>query len=249
MNNYDEINNHFTELCLRYRVPVTILTTADPAAPIFHVSEDNTPIVITMNTSNISLEEYPVYIGYAVRKVLLPRLRLETDRLLLRRVTPEDAEGCFSFLSNVQDAYMDGRISYSDMNEEYHELIALFCERESQYALTLKESGEIIGTVNVFADNSRAVDAMEIGYSVAHAHQRKGYAFEALSALLDLLQRELYLELVTAGVLPENTASQKLLLKLGFHQEGLRHKSLWHEALGKPVDMIYFYKDRQENFL
>lgn len=249
MKTYDRINDHFAELCLRYHVPVTIRTTTDSAAPEFHISEENDPSVITMNTDKIPLEEYPVYIGYAVRKVLLPRLQLETDRLLLRRFTPEDFEGCFSFLSNARDAYMDGRISYSDMNEEYHELIMLFCERESQYAITLKESSEIIGTVNVFADNSRAVDAMEIGYSIAHTHQRKGYAFEAVSNLLELLQRELYLELVTAGILPENTASEKLLLKLGFHQEGLRHKSLWHEALGKPVDMIYFYRDRQERFL
>ena len=112
--------------------------------------------------------------------------------------------------------------------------------------VTLKENGEVIGTVNVFADDSRVVDAMEIGYSIAHAHQRKGYAFEALSALLDLLQNELYLEMVTAGALPENVASEKLLMKLGFCKEGLRHKAVWHEGLNKPVDLIYYYRDRQE---
>ena len=110
--------------------------------------------------------------------------------------------------------------------------------------VTLKENGEVIGTVNVFADDSRAVDTMEIGYSIAHAHQRKGYAYEALSALIDLLQKDLCLDMITAGILPENIASEKLLSKLGFQKEGMRHKAVWHEGLNKPVDLLYYYRDR-----
>ena len=96
----------------------------------------------------------------------------------------------------------------------------------------------------LFSDESRAVDAMEIGYSIAKKHQRKGYGFEALSAVLDLLQKQLGLEMVTAGILPENSVSQQLLTKLGFQREGLRHKAVWHEGLDRPVDLIYFYRDR-----
>lgn len=112
--------------------------------------------------------------------------------------------------------------------------------------IILKENGQVIGTVNLFPDDSRAVEAMEIGYSIARAYQRNGYAFEALSALLHLLQDDLYLEMVTAGVLPENIASMNLLAKLGFCKEGLRHKAVWHEGLDRPVDLLYFYRDRKD---
>lgn len=175
-----------------------------------------------------------------------PRLRLETDRLLLRRFQPQDADACFALLSHAEDAHMDCARAFDAMDAEFHARLDLLAQRETQYMVVLKDSGEVVGTVQLFGDDSRAVSAMEIGYAVTHCHQRKGYAFEALSALLALLQDDLYLDMVTAGILPENTASEKLLLKLGFQREGLRHKAAWHEGLGHPVDLIYFYRDRTE---
>lgn len=242
----DYFNAELERLCDRFSVPVRMDTVSDVHAPGFRVCEEDGVHVIVLNTAKISAGDYAAHAGYHVRKILLPQLRLETERLLLRRYQPQDAAQCFAFLSNEQDAYLDCCKAFTDMDEEYHERVALFGQRETQYMVTLKENGEAIGTVNVFADDSRAVDAMEIGYSIARAHQRRGYAFEALSALLGLLQEDLHLELVTAGALPENMASEKLLTKLGFRREGLRHKAVWHEGLDRPVDLIYYYRDKQE---
>ena len=233
----EKLSNHFG-------VSIKLNATYDSQGDKCQISEENGTYCITLNAAKIDATECELYAGYHARKILLPRLKLETERLLLRRYHPDDATQCFAFLSNEQDAYMDCSKAFTKMDEAYHELVALFGQRETQYMIVLKESDEVIGTVNVFADDSRAVDAMEIGYSIAHTHQRKGYAYEALSALLGLLQDELRLEMVTAGILPENTASEKLLQKLGFQREGLRHKAVWHEGLGKPVDLIYYYRDR-----
>lgn len=240
----DYFNTELTRLCSKLSVPVRIDTISNADAPRCQTVEEDDALTITLNTAKIPVGEYETYAAYHVRKVLLPSLKLETDRLLLRRYQPGDAEQCFAFLSDERDAYMDCCKAFSVMDAEFRELVDLFSKRESQYMVTLKESGKVIGTINVFADDSRAVDAMEIGYSIARAHQRKGYAFEALSSLLALLQNELYLEMITAGILPENTASEMLLLKLGFQKEGIRHKATWHEGLDKPVDLIYFYRDR-----
>lgn len=241
----NQINSKFIDLCGKYHIPVWIGAINDPNGPRFHTYEQDGVSVIKLNTAKIPVSEYEGHAGYQVRKILLPRLRMETERLVLRRYMPEDADKCFAFLSNEQDAYMDCCKAFGVMDEEYYERVALFGQRETQYMVTLKESGELIGTVNVFADDSRAVDALEIGYSIAHTHQRKGYAFEALSALLELLQNDLCLEMVTAGALPENIASEKLLGKLGFQREGSRHKAVWHEGLDKPVDLIYYYRDAE----
>jgi len=235
----EKLSNHFG-------VSIKLNATYDSQGDKCQISEENGTYCITLNAAKIDATECELYAGYHVQKILLPRLKLETERLLLRRYHPDDATQCFAFLSNEQDAHMDCSKAFAEMDEAYHELVTLFGQRETQYMITLKESGEVIGTVHVFEDDSRAVETMEIGYSIAHAHQRKGYAYEALSALLDLLQNDLCLEMITAGVLPENIASEKLLLKLGFRKEGLRHKAVWHEGLNKPVDLIYYYRDRQE---
>ena len=240
----EDANVRLETLAVGFGIPLIIKTIYDADGCKQQTITENGKYVITLNAAAISESEYESHAGYAVRKLLLPQLKLETERLLLRRYNPEDAEQCFAFLSNEQDAYMDCSKAFTEMDEAYHELVTLFGQRETQYMITLKESGEVIGTVNVFADDSRAVDAMEIGYSIAHMHQRKGYAYEALSALLSLLQDDLCLEMVTAGILPENTASEKLLQKLGFQREGLRHKAVWHEGLNRPVDLIYYYRDR-----
>ena len=242
---YEYSNTRFEKMAIQYGVSIIIKTVHDTECDRYSYSEENSIHIITLNAAKIQPSDYEIHAGYHVGKILLPRLRLETERLVLRRYQPADAARCFAFLSNEQDAYMDCCKAFTSMGEEYQERVALFGQRETQYMITLKESGEVIGTVNVFADDSRAVDAMEIGYSIAHAHQRKGYAFEALSALLDLLQNDLCLEMVTAGILPENVASENLLVKLGFHKEGLRHKAVWHEGLDRPVDLIYYYRDRK----
>ena len=245
-NRKETVILELTKLCRELGLPIHMRTTDDPDAPRVSIREENGLHTITFNSDKIPPTDFDTWAGYHVGKVLLPRLKLKTDRLLLRRYLPEDAEQCFSFLSNEEDAYMDCCKAFPTMDEEYYNRVALFGERETQYMIILKENGELIGTVNVFPDDSRAVDALEIGYSIAHPHQCKGYATEALSALIDLLQNKLYVHMVTAGMLPENVASERLLLKLGFHKEGLRHNAVWHEGLDKPVDLIYFYRDRTE---
>ena len=243
---YTKINERLESLCGRNGISLKIHMTDDPDAPGVQTGEENGVYTVTLNTAKIPAEEYDAYAGYHVGKILLPMLVLETERLVLRRYREEDAEACFAFLSNEQNAYMDCCRAFTTMDEDYYERVKLFGQRETQYMVTLKDSGEVIGTVNVFADDARAVDAREIGYGIAPVHQRKGYAFEALTALLDLMQKELRLEMVTAGILPENVASEKLLEKLGFHKEGLRHKAVWHEGLDKPVDLVYYYRDRDQ---
>ena len=237
-------NTRLETLAADFGMSLKIITIFDIDGQKQHTATENGKYVITLNAAVIPETEYESHAGYFVRAILLPQLKLETERLILRRYQSDDAAQCFAFLSNSQDAYMDCSKAFVEMDEAYHELMAQFAQRETQYMIVLKESGEVIGTVNLFGDDSRSVDAMEVGYSIAHAHQRKGYAFEALSSLLHLLQNELCLEMITAGILPENTASENLLLKLGFHKEGLRHKAAWHEGLNQPVDLIYYYRDR-----
>lgn len=238
-----QINDRVTGLLKQHGITLRIVNAAEQGIKPWETMEKDGVFTISVDPAQ---ERYANWLGYEVRKLLLPRLALETPRLLLRRFRAEDAEDCFAFLSDAEDARMDCSRAFTAMDEAYRERMELFARRESQYMIVLKETAAVIGTVNVFNNDSRAVEAMEVGYCVAPAHKRKGYACEALSALLQLLQRELYLDLVLAGAREENLPSIRLLEKLGFRREGLHRKAVWDEWADQPADLVYYYRDREE---
>jgi [ribosomal protein S5]-alanine N-acetyltransferase len=82
---------------------------------------------------------------------------------------------------------------------------------------------KVIGTVLVFRHDEASARA-EIGYVVGRAHWRGGYATEALRAVCEHCFSVMRLRRIEAEVHPENTASNKLLLALGFTHEGLLRK-------------------------
>ena len=59
-----------------------------------------------------------------------------------------------------------------------------------------------------------------IGYTFHYVHHRKGYAFEALSCLTDLLHRQYPQMEFISFTEPENIASMALLKKLGYRDLG-----------------------------
>lgn len=238
---HTHFHRYLEELCRKHGAALKIQPVHDSNRPYQEVVAE----ILYVNTAKIPPENYRKYVSYYVLQYLMPRLRLETPRLILRRFRLEDAQACFAFLSDQEGAYMDCCQPFTAMDEAFRERMQLFVNRPGQYAIELKETGTVIGTVNVFEDSSRAVDAMEIGYAISPEFHRRGYAYEALAAILHLFQQGLMLDMVTAGIIPENTASHGLLKKLGFRSEGIRHKAVWHEGLDKPVDLQYYYRDRE----
>jgi [ribosomal protein S5]-alanine N-acetyltransferase len=84
-----------------------------------------------------------------------------------------------------------------------------------------RNSGEVIGGVTM-ADIRRGVAmACSIGYWVGARYARNGYMSEAVAAVLTHVFDTLRLHRVEAACLPDNEASKRLLLKLGFGEEGL----------------------------
>ncbi len=241
----NKLNETYMVLCAEHGVNLHICTTDAPNISRYKIAGENEHFTLSVNANVPAYLGYKKVLAWGVREVLLPRLTLKTERLILRRFTENDKENCLPFLSNKQDCYMDCCRNFMIKDEDYYQRVALFIERETQYAVTLKESGELIGTIHIFPDTARAVDTMEIGYCIAHEHQRKGYATEMLTAILQLLQNDLLVDTISAGTLPENNASICLLERLGFQAEGIRHHAVWHETLDQPVDLQYFYHDKE----
>ncbi|ATG77145.1 GNAT family protein [Pseudoalteromonas sp. B131b] len=156
---------------------------------------------------------------------------LETDRLLLTELRVEDEAELFNLFSNPSV------IEYYDLNvfREHNQaanLINLFNERyhEQQgirWAIRLKPTGQLIGTCGFNSWNSKMRNAV-IGYELHPQFWRCGYTVEAVRAIVDAGFSGILacgkLNRIQADTIPENIASESLLLRLGFKEEGLRRE-------------------------
>jgi [ribosomal protein S5]-alanine N-acetyltransferase len=82
---------------------------------------------------------------------------------------------------------------------------------------------KVIGTVLVFKHDASSA-RVELGYVVGRSCWRQGYAREALRAVCQHLFTAAGIRRIEAEVHPDNTASNELLLGLGFTREGLLRK-------------------------
>ena len=149
---------------------------------------------------------------------------LDTERLLLRRVSKEDAEV-------VLAGYSDPRINQF-MSVAYHSLyevkVQLDCYEKLLvdqsgiwWGICLKESGQMIGNGG-FHDWHHQHRKAEIGYWLLPEFQGRGLASEAVNAMLNYGFDKMILHRIEAEVEVGNTASSALLTKNGFILEGIR---------------------------
>lgn len=98
-----------------------------------------------------------------------------------------------------------------------------------QMAVCLQSNQMLIGDIGVhFLENQHH---SEIGYTISPEHQGKGYAKEAITAVIIYLFSILKKQRITASVDPNNHMSIKLLDKLGFTLESRLKKSINHGGL------------------
>lgn len=206
------------------------------------IEENERQFTVKLDSDRIGEADFEEYLSYYIRKIILPCLRLETGRLVLRRFEMDDAQAYFSFFSDKDDAYMDEGTIFTAMDEEYDKLMASYA-KQTRYSILQKGTGHIIGTINLMDINDRAVETMEIGYAIAPGYKRRGYAYEALSALLNYLLHDLNLDMVIAGAFPDNIPSLRLIEKLGFQYEGLKHKAFWNHMRGA-MDLKYYFLEK-----
>lgn len=167
---------------------------------------------------------------------------IETPRLLLRKVLPEDEQDMLELVSDEQGCLDDGGYhAFTEKNEEFFDLFRQFMEQR-RYAIVRKEENKAIGILNMMKAD-RAVPTYELGFSIHPGYQRQGYGYEAVSYVIREWFSRTDTQMFLAGHFPYNTASRKLIEKLGFHYEGRQHKALNHAVLG-PVDLEYYYLEK-----
>jgi len=89
-----------------------------------------------------------------------------------------------------------------------------------------RQEGALIGDVR-FEPSLRAAREFEIGYSVARARRRQGYAVEAAGVVIDWLFDEAGAETILAGCDARNIASVRTLRRLGFWLDSTPGTTFW----------------------
>ncbi|HTL81157.1 MAG TPA: GNAT family protein [Bacteroidia bacterium] len=147
---------------------------------------------------------------------------LETPRLLLRRMTNDDAPAHFLTRTDPEGMkYLDREMA-KDVSE-IHDMVKLIDNNLANnlainWAMEIKETGEFIGSMGYYRNdfnNHRG----EIGYQIARRFWRKGYSSEAMQAILSYGFEVIGFHSVMADINPANDASRALLEKFGFRQE------------------------------
>ena len=154
---------------------------------------------------------------------LNPFQNLETERLYLRKVRPEDAPEILFFRSDdriMQYLDKEKMQTEAEAREFIHKYDQAIQENEGiNWGIYRKADPEkLIGTIGLWRfikHNHRA----EIGYTIHPDFWNQGIASEALTAVLNYGFRTLKLHSVEANINPENNASRRLLEKHGFVQE------------------------------
>lgn len=154
----------------------------------------------------------------------MDQLNIITERLLIRQLTLDDLPNFHLYRSNPEVTKYQG---FDVMSiEQAEEFIKGNANKYFgtagewvQYAIEDKQTKKLIGDCAVKLEQYD-VRIAEIGITISHLEQKKGYAKEVLSGILKFLFEEKNLHRVVEIVDAENIASINLLKSTGFRLEG-----------------------------
>ncbi len=156
----------------------------------------------------------------------------ETSRLVLRHFCAHDLDALLAYRNDPQVyRYQGWTVPYTRIDglgfiRFMQKAMPGTAGEWFQAALELKSSGEMIGDVAFHLRQGRPQEAY-VGYTLAQPYWHQGYASESMRCLLDYLFIELNLHRVVAECDVRNTASRKLLERLGLRREGHFIEDFW----------------------
>ena len=148
---------------------------------------------------------------------------LFTDRLILRPLRMEDAEAVTHWVGDRRVAEMTSLIPHpyklADAIEWLERVTGYLDDHDPQvFAITLRESGELIGCIGLIPDGT--APWAEFGYWLGVPFWGNGYATEALREVIRLGFEDIGLRRIEACHFAHNPASGRVMQKAGLTNEG-----------------------------
>ncbi|AWX55671.1 N-acetyltransferase [Brevibacillus brevis] len=155
---------------------------------------------------------------------VVPLKVLETDRLILRWQTAEDADFVLKLMNEPSWIRFIGnrglRTTEDARNYILNGAVAMYESLGFGLYLTeLKEGNVPIGLCGLIKRDS--LEDVDIGFAFLPAYWGKGYAYEAASAVLAHGKEVVGLQRIVAITNPDNESSANLLKKIGLQEKGM----------------------------
>jgi RimJ/RimL family protein N-acetyltransferase len=166
---------------------------------------------------------------------------LETERLIIRPIQPDDKVDIFEYRSDTEtnkyqswipktindvELFINGISKQIDMPETWF-----------QFVLLKKENQKVIGDLGVhFWDKQNK--QVEIGCTLNKYYHNYGYATEAICRIIDFLFIELKKHRIITSIDPDNKSSIRLVERIGFRKEAHFVKSIFVNGIWVD-DLIY----------
>ncbi|MFA1781726.1 GNAT family N-acetyltransferase [Bacillus velezensis] len=153
-------------------------------------------------------------------------MNIKTDRLVIRTFEPEDWQDVYAYTSNpnVMKYIPEGVFTEDEARKFVTENSG---EHAGKFPVLLKNEKTVIGHIaffQYFGDHT-----YEIGWVFHPEYQGKGYASEAARAVLAFGFNKMKLHRIIATCQPENTASHRVMEKIGMRREGFFKKCIPHD--------------------
>lgn len=153
---------------------------------------------------------------------------IETERLLLRKITMNDASDMFNNWASDKEVAKYLTWDAHETIDVTKEIISMW-EKELEeddcyrWCIELSETKEVIGTIDVVKLNVDLESAV-IGYCMSKKYWNRGIMTEALIAVQDFLFQHVGLNRVEAYFDTRNPASGKVMEKSGMSFEGIKRQ-------------------------
>lgn len=147
-------------------------------------------------------------------------IRIETPRLILRPWCDGDLSDLYEYASMPGVGEMAGWKHHQDM-EESKTILQMFIEHKKTFALELKETGKVIGSLGI----ERVKDepeipynllGREIGYVLGKDYWGRGLMPEAVKAVIEYCFTVLRYDYLLCGHFLWNGQSRRVVEKCGF---------------------------------
>ncbi|MFC3927988.1 GNAT family N-acetyltransferase [Streptococcus caprae] len=173
---------------------------------------------------------------------------IETERLLLRPVTLQDAEEMFSYASDEENVRWTFAANQS-LDETKNIIASIYLASSlGRWGIELKKTGQFIGTLDMHKI-VEAVGRAEFGYTLDKQFWNQGYMTEAAKAFIQVFFEELEMNCLVARHDKDNPASGRVMQKAGMrlsHEEP--YAKIDKKEPGRIVTMTHYVLTKEEYF-
>lgn len=166
---------------------------------------------------------------------------LSTPSLILRALRSTDLDDLYDYASDPEIDRFTPWTHYESKEEARENLDEFLADYEQfgmgAWGIEHRADQRLIGIAN-FSRPHPINRRVEMGYTIARAYWRQGYATEAVKALIQFGFSQMQLVRIEAVCLPEHQATARVLEKAGMQFEGLLHSyQVWR---GQPCDLLMY---------